>query len=281
MFSTLRNRFGIPGVISVMALVFAMFGGAYAASNSSDGGKATASAKAKKGPRGPKGPAGPAGPQGPAGPAGPAGSKGDAGAPGSNGAPGAPGAPGKSVAVSEESNCDEGGITVEVENSSDPHEVCNGREGEPGAIHPGETLPHGASLTGSYLVTPASPIIEYPAALISFPIPLAAGIPSSKVKFVKATFNEGTGEFEYEAPGPNCENSENPGVASRVNPEAAAGWLCVYETAALGASTRTVVDPTKSFLEGNFEGVARTGAGIQYAFGGGGGAAYGTWAVTG
>ena len=48
MFSTLRNRFGIPGVISVIALVFAMFGGAYAASNSSGGGKATASAKAKK-----------------------------------------------------------------------------------------------------------------------------------------------------------------------------------------------------------------------------------------
>ena len=32
MFSTLRTRFGIPGVISVIALVFAMFGGAYAAS---------------------------------------------------------------------------------------------------------------------------------------------------------------------------------------------------------------------------------------------------------
>jgi hypothetical protein len=51
MFSTLRNRFGIPGVISVIALVFAMLGGAYAANNSSGGGKATASAKVKKGPR--------------------------------------------------------------------------------------------------------------------------------------------------------------------------------------------------------------------------------------
>ena len=82
MFSTLRNRFGIPGVISVIALVFAMFGGAYAASNSSGGGKATASAKAKKGPKGPKGATGPAGPAGAAGPAGPAGPKGDAGATG-------------------------------------------------------------------------------------------------------------------------------------------------------------------------------------------------------
>ena len=31
MFSLLRNRFGIPGVISVVVLVFAMSGGAFAA----------------------------------------------------------------------------------------------------------------------------------------------------------------------------------------------------------------------------------------------------------
>jgi hypothetical protein len=98
MFSTLRNRFGIPGVISVIALVFAMFGGAYAASNSSNGGKATASAKAKKGPKGPKGatgPAGPAGAQGPAGAKGDAGANGAAGPQGPAGAAGATGATGK------------------------------------------------------------------------------------------------------------------------------------------------------------------------------------------
>src|SRR3954453_7338957 len=53
MLSPLRNRFGIPGVISVIALVFAMFGGAYAATNGGDGAKATASAK--QGPPGPRG----------------------------------------------------------------------------------------------------------------------------------------------------------------------------------------------------------------------------------
>jgi hypothetical protein len=97
MFSSFRNRFGIPGVISVIALIFAMLGGAYAASDDSGSGKASASAKAKKGPRGPrgpKGPAGPAGPQGPAGPAGAKGDKGDTGAAGSNGAAGAAGAAG-------------------------------------------------------------------------------------------------------------------------------------------------------------------------------------------
>ena len=89
MFSPLRNRFGIPGVISVIALVFAMLGGAYAANESSGGGsKASASAKAKKGPRGPRGPRGPKGATGPAGPAGPVGPKGDAGQQGPQGPPG-------------------------------------------------------------------------------------------------------------------------------------------------------------------------------------------------
>jgi hypothetical protein len=102
MFSTLRTRFGIPGVISVIALVFAMAGGAVAANNldSSGNGKATVSAKAKQGKQGKPGktgPAGPAGPQGPAGaagPAGPAGPKGDAGTNGTNGVAGQPGAEG-------------------------------------------------------------------------------------------------------------------------------------------------------------------------------------------
>jgi len=99
MFSTLRNRFGIPGVISVIALVFAMLGGAYAANNSSGGGKATASAKAKKGPRGPKGATGPAGPAGPVGPAGPAGANGKDGANGSAGAQGPAGPAGPAGAT--------------------------------------------------------------------------------------------------------------------------------------------------------------------------------------
>lgn len=87
MLSMFRNRFGVPGVISVIALVFAMLGGAYAAS---DGGsnEATTSAKAKKGPRGPRGKPGPPGPPGPVGPIGPVGPKGDPGSPGQPGADG-------------------------------------------------------------------------------------------------------------------------------------------------------------------------------------------------
>lgn len=90
MHSVLRTRFGIPGVISVVALVFAMMGGAYAASNSGSG-KAATSAKAKKGPRGPKGATGPAGPAGAKGDPGPQGAPGSAGSTGPQGLEGKPG----------------------------------------------------------------------------------------------------------------------------------------------------------------------------------------------
>ena len=93
MFSMFKNRFGIPGVIAVVALVFAMFGGAYAA-NHPAGGKATASAKAKKGPRGPRGKTGPAGPTGPQGSPGASGKDGATGPAGTAGATGATGATG-------------------------------------------------------------------------------------------------------------------------------------------------------------------------------------------
>lgn len=94
MYSIFRNRFGVPGVISVIALVFAMMGGAYAASK---GGSASASrlnSKQKKevktiaksfqgtGPAGAPGQAGPEGKQGP---------KGDPGANGTDGTDGADG----------------------------------------------------------------------------------------------------------------------------------------------------------------------------------------------
>ncbi len=85
MLSFMRNRFGIPGVISVVALVFAMFGGAYAANKSQSTASKAKAAKGKRGPRGPKGPQGPAGAQGPAGPTGPAGATGAAGKEGPRG----------------------------------------------------------------------------------------------------------------------------------------------------------------------------------------------------
>jgi Collagen triple helix repeat (20 copies) len=210
MLSPLRNRFGIPGVISVIALVFAMLGGAYAASDNAGGGKATASAKAKKGPRGPKGPKGPAGPAGPQGPAGPAGAKGDTGAAGSNGTNGNDGAPGidgtdgidgtsvtTSAASAEE--CPSGGI--KVTSASPPAKVCNGQSGFTA------TLPPEATETGAWAY--AVPNLEVRAAAISFPIPLAAADAASTTVNIS---NEDPEEFEQECPGTAAEPKAEPGA---------------------------------------------------------------------
>lgn len=93
MLSRFKRQFGIPGVIAVVALVFAMTGGAiaarhYIAGPVARGDHVAAASKQKvvRGPRGPRGPEGPAGPQGAAGqglrgPEGPAGPKGPEGSP--------------------------------------------------------------------------------------------------------------------------------------------------------------------------------------------------------
>jgi hypothetical protein len=195
MFSTLRNRFGIPGVISVIALVFAMIGGAYAASNSSGGGKATASAKAKRGPRGPKGATGPAGPQGPAGPAG---AKGDAGANGANGAAGATGPTGPTGTAGAKG--------------------ATGATGPTGQSGFTETLPSGKTETGVWADSDnfTSEEIMIP---ISFPIPLAAPaeekaffLNKEETKKVEETEETGAGE---------CAGTVQ-------HPTAPEGELCVY-----------------------------------------------------
>ena len=197
MFSTLRTRFGIPGVISVIALVFAMFGGAYAASNSSSGGKATASAKAKKGPKGPKGATGPAGPAGAQGPAGPAGAKGDAGANGSNGAAGPTGPTGAAGAK---------GATGAA-----------GATGATGFSGFTETLPEGKTETGVWAIAdPAIPGEKEVWAPISFTIPMKSASEEAYLLNEEQTRNhEGLG-FTKGCTGTVAEPTAPPGL------------LCVY-----------------------------------------------------
>jgi hypothetical protein len=178
MFSTLRNRFGIPGVISVIALVFAMFGGAYAASNSSGGGKATTSAKAKQGPRGKTGKTGPAGPAGPGGPVGPAGATGPAGAKGDPGPVGPQGPLGPAGAT--------------------------GATGPAGLTGFTSTLPSGKTETGAWVISPQPEGISEPWIAISFPIPLASG---AAVHFLK---------FEDE-PTAECPGSSEEPIAAQGN----------------------------------------------------------------
>ena len=228
MLTRLRNQLGVPGILAIAALVFAMVGGAYAASGP-DGGKATASAKGKTGKRGPRGPrglkgaagpAGPAGPQGPAGANGAAGAKGDAGAKGANGADGDDGADGTSVTVTpldplEQEECEEtgGALVKEATPGGEVAEVCNGEQGPPGPPGdpwtPESQLPEGASLTGGWSLTASSADTEVLVPL-SFPIPLVEELLIEKVHYQSET------GFAT-----NC-----PGSVSA--PTAAAGHLCVY-----------------------------------------------------
>ncbi len=217
MFSSLRTRFGIPGVISVIALVFAMFGGAYAASNSSGGGKATASAKAKQGPRGKTGKTGPAGP---AGPAGAAGAKGDAGAPGANGAngkDGAGGAAGASVTntaiPTSSATCAHLGGTEFKVGAGTPTTACNGAKGAPGPTcnENGECLlPSGATETGNWAVSSIGTVLTFTS--ISYPLRLSAEPTFHYVDVIEQS---------------NHEVLECPGEYA--DPQAEAGHLCVYE----------------------------------------------------
>lgn len=193
MFSTLRTRFGIPGAISVIALVFAMLGGAYASQSANDSGKATASAKAKKGPRGPKGPkgdTGPAGPQGPAGTQGAAGAKGDTGATGATGPQGPQGIQGK--------------------------EGKAGKDGETGFT---EVLPPGKTETGTWGGNFSEDSSVAKLIPISFSIPLAEGA-------------EGKAFYLNQEETVEVESDEEPGqggcAGTVAEPTAPPGVLCVY-----------------------------------------------------
>jgi hypothetical protein len=146
MFSQIHRRLGTAGfVISIIALIAALSGGAYAASGGLSGKQKKEVEKIAKSFAGKRGPAGKSGS------AGPAGAKGDTGAKGDNGAAGAPGTPGSPGAAGQEGK--------------------QGVEGSPWTD--GGTLPSGATETGIWGGVPNNPqggLLAFP---ISFPIPLA------------------------------------------------------------------------------------------------------------
>jgi hypothetical protein len=189
MFSALRKRFHVTPatVIATLALVFAMTGGAYAASKylitstkqiSPKVLKALKGANGKNGTAGPAGPAGAAGAgtagaqgaQGAQGPQGSAGTNGEKGAPGTNGGVGPTGA--------------------------------TGAQGATGEINTAGPLPAGKTETGawSFPAYSAAAAGEFSAAAISFPIPLAAALGAGHAHWVSgvATHTTGTGDLEAE-----------------------------------------------------------------------------------
>lgn len=256
--SLLRNRLGIPGVIAVIALVFAMAGGALAAKGviitklSQISPKVQKKLKGKAGPQGPQGPQGPKGDPGPAGNAGSAGSQGPAGPVGATGATGATGVTGKTVTGAT-------GVT--------------GSTGPTGPLS--TTLISGMTETGTwsmggYTVENLSSSFATPFRIpISFPIPLAGELPEANVHYLKVGESGG-------GPGSDC-----PG--SPADPEAKAGHLCVYTSKETAQSPTTwVVFPGAIFKAAlpAEPGASTAGATLNTLVIGKNVEAVGTWAVT-
>lgn len=261
MSSFLKKHLNGTTAIAIVALVFAMTGGAFAVtSKGGNGSHATATIAKKKGktrslrgprgPRGPKGETGPAGPQGPQGPAGPNGKDGSAGKDGLNGKDGAPGTNGTSVVSAAlgkgDAHCQEGGSEFTAAEGKKTY-ACNGLEGEPGAIHPGETLPSEASETGVYgppvggaFSSNTMPENTNYQQAVSFNIPLAS---APQFVFVPSTTAGATSAYGSAA---GC-----PGVTGG-RPEAEPGMLCVYAAPVtfLNVVSATVTAKNPSDFEG-------------------------------
>lgn len=213
----LRKHLNATTVIAIVALVFAMTGGAFAVT--SKGGAAPVASVAKKkskgdasrGPRGPKGDTGPVGPVGPAGAPGKEGLAGKEGPAGNDGANGANGTGATTESFGGKAHgCEEGGVLVK--SASPEAVVCNGKAGKNGTTGFTEKLPAGKTETGAWsgqLTAGASTAVVF--IPIAFNIPLEAPIESGDAEYV----------------GPSGNGTTCPGSAEA--PEAEAGHLCVYQ----------------------------------------------------
>jgi hypothetical protein len=279
MFKRLTKHASPTMFVAILALVLAATGGAFAASDNGGGApaKATASAThatlvasaAKAKPKAKAGPRGPAGAKGATGATGPAGAPGSAGATG----PGGPSGPAGGVGP-------QGPQGVQGEKGTPGEKGAKGSNGINGAIHPGETLPSGASETGAWAAS-VPPGENHSPAAISFPIPLAAplawsegnaGEPENQVHFINAAGKEV----------PTAGVEVDPSVAgaclgSAEKPEAKPGNLCFYAHVGEAiSSNENIQNPGGGSTYGM--GAATAGAVLQVADGGE--SAYGTWAVT-
>jgi hypothetical protein len=208
MFNRIHQKLGTAGfIISIVALVAALGGGAYAASGALTGKQKKEVEKIAKKYAGKPGAPGAAG------------TSGTNGTNGKDGTNGKGGEPGKSVTVSATSACAEGGITVKVEGAASGQEVCNGEEGEPGEEGSpwvaGGVLPPEQTETGSWTSSVFAESETY--VPISFTLPLPSDLDGSHVLYVP-----GTGTVPAQ-----CDDGVVPN-ASAAHPEADPGYLCVF-----------------------------------------------------
>jgi hypothetical protein len=255
----IREPFGTAGlVVACVALIAALGGTALAAKGALTGKQKKEVEKiAKKF----------AGKPGAPGAAGANGANGKDGAAGANGKDGTSGASAKNVVLTTltpgQEGCVEGGTKVEVEgNPASKKAVCNGvegLEGEPGdPWTAGGTLPAGATETGVFAQQTSAESGEAGIfAPISFPILLDADtttsvsgtvVPSPIPSHIKQVGSEGDGGV--------C-----PGDAN--SPQAAPGYLCIYENAGLAAFNATYVGVKKG--PSVAEGVLGSGGFVEFS----------------
>jgi hypothetical protein len=302
MFSGLRSRLSYANVVATFALVFAMSGGALAASKYLITSTKQIKPSVLSSLKGKAGPAGASGTQGSAGPSGPAGPQGPTGPAGVAGGTGVKGENGSSVTSSESATAIEGhcnGTTSggkggsKFVSASGTTYACNGKQGEPWTA--GGTLPSGKTETGAFVLNGEHASSGAPLAQISFPIPLAQSLfggeeggeeepcnqnppaATCQVHYVNPEGKEvvipGLTELETH---PSC-----PGTAE--NPKAAAGNLCVYATLIEndqpGPGNGTIYKAGSRST--SFPGASTAGAIVIFPKGPGGEPiGWGTWAVT-
>lgn len=244
MFALFRSRFGVPGAISVIALIFAMTGGAFAAKYAvtSTNQIKPSVLKALKGKPGPVGPQGSAGPLGPT---------------------GAAGKDGASVTASSfigvKGTCPNGG--VEVKSTDGTAFVCNGKAGGGGQAGLPATLPSGKTETGAWaLGTDDGPSVVP----ITFNIPLAEA--PTALHYVNKANEEKTGFEEFHAR-QNC-------LGSFEAPTAPAGHVCIY------TESENIEEGFPGFVPSPpFTKLYTSGATFFFSLPAGSWA-FGTWAVT-
>jgi Collagen triple helix repeat (20 copies) len=196
MFSMIRRRITVSGLIATLALVFAMAGGAWGANKvlitktSQISKSVLKKLQGKRGPTGPTGPAGAPGLNGATGPAGPEGPKGPEGEPGEEGPTG------------------------------------------PAGTFSTEPLPEGETLTGVWSASG----LQGTTSLATIPFPIAVSpAPTAFVQYVPGAAqalelkNGEVGLVEEEAFEAAC-----PGSAA--SPSAESGFLCIYKSAQTASS---------------------------------------------
>jgi hypothetical protein len=203
----LHARLGTAGlVVAVIALVFALAGGAIAANNNS----ATASKAGPRGKTGKTGKTGPQGPKGDAGPAGPQGPKGDAGSQGGVG-PAGPAGVGTAGPTGPTGKTGTTGVTGAT--------GVTGTTGVTGPAGPtcnedGECLlPVGATETGVWSFRAIN--VAKASISISYPLRIPGGLTYHYVKWSE--------QGSVPPAVPECPSIE------AAEPEALPGNLCVYE----------------------------------------------------